>query len=222
MWRHNRYSNRHAYLMDFLELVCEMCVCVCVCVWGGGGGFPSINYNVAICNRENKPPKLSGYRYAPPVLILNIMRVFPHCISVFHIRLMKNSDYFPVLQEPIDLPSENIGQSHWPRRLRHESASSPLLEVRIRIPPEAWIFVSCECYVLPGRGLCVGLITRPEESYRVWCQIECDHVSSIMRRPRPSKGCRAVGGGEEHCVLCGVGTEPLFIMWIDFSLQRVK
>jgi hypothetical protein len=26
--------------------------------------------------------------------------------------------------------------------------------------------VSC---VLSGRGLCVGLITRPEESYRVWC-----------------------------------------------------
>jgi hypothetical protein len=29
--------------------------------------------------------------------------------------------------------------------------------------------VSCECCVLLGRGLCVGLITRPEESYRLWC-----------------------------------------------------
>jgi len=27
----------------------------------------------------------------------------------------------------------------------------------------------CECCVLSGRGLCVGLIIRPEESYRVWC-----------------------------------------------------
>ena len=27
---------------------------------------------------------------------------------------------------------------------------------------------SCECCVLSGRGLCVGLITRPEESYRAW------------------------------------------------------
>jgi hypothetical protein len=26
--------------------------------------------------------------------------------------------------------------------------------------------VSCECCVLSGRGLCDGLITRPEESYR--------------------------------------------------------
>jgi hypothetical protein len=29
--------------------------------------------------------------------------------------------------------------------------------------------VSCECCELSGRGLCDGLITRPEESYRVWC-----------------------------------------------------
>jgi hypothetical protein len=28
---------------------------------------------------------------------------------------------------------------------------------------------SCECCVLSDRGLCVGLITRPEESYRLWC-----------------------------------------------------
>jgi hypothetical protein len=27
--------------------------------------------------------------------------------------------------------------------------------------------VYCVCYVLSGRGLCDGLITRPEESYRV-------------------------------------------------------
>jgi hypothetical protein len=29
--------------------------------------------------------------------------------------------------------------------------------------------VSCECCVLSGRGLCDKVITRPEESYRVWC-----------------------------------------------------
>jgi hypothetical protein len=27
--------------------------------------------------------------------------------------------------------------------------------------------VSCKCCVLSGRGLCVGLITRPEKFYRV-------------------------------------------------------
>jgi hypothetical protein len=30
-------------------------------------------------------------------------------------------------------------------------------------------FVCCECCVLSGRGLCDGPITRPEQSYRVWC-----------------------------------------------------
>jgi hypothetical protein len=36
-------------------------------------------------------------------------------------------------------------------------------------PAGAWMSVSCECCVLSGRGLCVGLISRSEESYRVWC-----------------------------------------------------
>jgi hypothetical protein len=36
------------------------------------------------------------------------------------------------------------------------------------------MFVCCECCVLPGRGLCDELITRPEESYRLWCVVVCD------------------------------------------------
>jgi hypothetical protein len=36
-------------------------------------------------------------------------------------------------------------------------------------PAGAWMTLPCECCVLLSRGLCVGLITRPEESYRVWC-----------------------------------------------------
>jgi len=28
--------------------------------------------------------------------------------------------------------------------------------------------------VLSGRGLCDELITRPEESYRLWCVVMCD------------------------------------------------
>jgi len=35
--------------------------------------------------------------------------------------------------------------------------------------PSGAMSVSCECYVLSGRGLCDGLFTRPEESYRMWC-----------------------------------------------------
>jgi len=33
--------------------------------------------------------------------------------------------------------------------------------------------VCCECCVFLRRGLCDGLITRPEESYRLWCFVVC-------------------------------------------------
>ena len=40
--------------------------------------------------------------------------------------------------------------------------------------------------------LCVvGLITRPEESYREWCVVVCDLESSWIRRHWPSGGCCA-------------------------------
>jgi hypothetical protein len=38
--------------------------------------------------------------------------------------------------------------------------------------------VSCECCVLSGRVLCDGLITSPEESYRLWCVYQCDREAS--------------------------------------------
>jgi hypothetical protein len=41
----------------------------------------------------------------------------------------------------------------------------------VRIPPGAWKFFCCECCVLSGRGLCDEVITRPEESYRLWCVV---------------------------------------------------
>jgi len=37
--------------------------------------------------------------------------------------------------------------------------------------------------VLSGRGLCDELITRPEESYRLWCVIVCDLETSRMGAP---------------------------------------
>ena len=48
------------------------------------------------------------------------------------------------------------------------------------------MFVVCECCVLSGRGLCDEVITRPEESYRVWCVVVCDLETSRIRRPWPT------------------------------------
>jgi hypothetical protein len=51
------------------------------------------------------------------------------------------------------------------------------------------------CFVLSGRGLCVGPIPRPEESYRLWYVNVCDVETSRMRLPWPALGCCAGGGG---------------------------
>jgi hypothetical protein len=39
------------------------------------------------------------------------------------------------------------------------------------------------------RGLCDGLITRPEESYRLWRVVVCDQETSKTRSSSPLKGC---------------------------------
>ena len=71
-----------------------------------------------------------------------------------------------------------IGRSQWPRGLRRRSSAARLLKLWVRILPEAWMFVCCECCVLSGRGLCDGLITRPGESYRLWRVVVCDQETS--------------------------------------------
>jgi hypothetical protein len=50
------------------------------------------------------------------------------------------------------------------------------------------MFVYCECCVLSGRGFCDGLITRPEENYRLWRVVVCDQETSKMRRLKPATG----------------------------------
>jgi ABC-type sugar transport system permease subunit len=57
----------------------------------------------------------------------------------------------------------------WSRGLRRGSKVTRVLRLWVWIPSGSWISVSCKCCVLSDRGFCVGLITPPEESYRVWC-----------------------------------------------------
>ena len=71
------------------------------------------------------------------------------------------------------LPSCFFCRSQWPRGLRRRSATARLLRSWDRIPRGSWMSVCCECCVLSGRGLCDELITRPEESYRLWCVTVC-------------------------------------------------
>jgi hypothetical protein len=48
--------------------------------------------------------------------------------------------------------------------------------------------VCCECCALSGRGLCDRLITRPEESYRLWRVVVCDQETSKTRKLKPAIG----------------------------------
>ena len=72
-----------------------------------------------------------------------------------------------------------------PCGLRRRSTAACLLRSWVRISLEAWMFVCCECCVLSGNGLCDGLITRPEESYRLWRVVVCDQETSYARRLQP-------------------------------------
>jgi hypothetical protein len=62
---------------------------------------------------------------------------------------------------------EPKGRSQWPH------GRSPA-EIVGSDPTGACMFVCFECCVLSGKGLCDELITRPEESYRLWCVVVCD------------------------------------------------
>ena len=80
-------------------------------------------------------------------------------------------------------------RSQWPRGLRHGSAAARLLELRVRIPRGAQMsLVNVVCCA--GRGLCVGPIHRPENSYRVcvWvcvCLSVCVAFFIIIKQHAP-------------------------------------
>jgi len=96
-------------------------------------------------------------------------------------------------------------RSQWQRGLRRRSTAARLLGLRVRVQPGAWVCVCCDCCVLSGRGLCDGLITRPEESYGclsfvcvVCCRVEVSATSWSLIQRSPMDVCLL-------CVLCVVG-----------------
>ena len=77
----------------------------------------------------------------------------------------------------------------WPRVLMRGSAVARLLGLRVRIPQgDMDVCLLWVLDVLWGRGICVGLITRPEESYRLWRVVVCHLEISWMTRPWPTGG----------------------------------
>jgi hypothetical protein len=79
-------------------------------------------------------------------------------------------------------------RSQWPRGLRCRFATTRFRRFWVRIQPGAWMSVCCERGMLSDRGLCDELITRPDQSYRLWCVVMCDLETSWMRGPGPTEG----------------------------------
>ena len=84
-----------------------------------------------------------------------------------------------------------ISRSQWPRRLRHRSAAAPLLRLWVRIPPGAWMPVSCECCVLTEFPVTSwSLVQRSSTDFGgscVWSR------NLMMVRPWPALGGSATG-----------------------------
>ena len=101
---------------------------------------------------------------------------------------MSNPTHFPDMTNRIIFGKRYRCRSQWPRGIRRRSSATRLLRSWVQIPPGTWKFVYCECYVLSGRGLCDELITRPEESYRLWRIVVCDQETSKTWRLKPATG----------------------------------
>jgi hypothetical protein len=113
--------------------------------------------------------------------------------TVMSIRVPENVENFLTILGTVSFFGRAVFHGPVPvRGLRRRSAAACLLRLWVRIPLGAWTFVCCECYVLSGRGPCDELITRPEESYQLWCVVGCD-LETSQGRPRPTQGCRADG-----------------------------
>jgi hypothetical protein len=80
-------------------------------------------------------------------------------------------------------PICKFSRSQWPRGLKRGSAAARLLGIGVSDPTGGMDVCLLWVCVLSGRGLCVGLIPRPEESYRLWCVSQCDREAPIWGGP---------------------------------------
>ena len=74
-------------------------------------------------------------------------------------------------------------------------------------PLMGWIFFCCSTCVLSCRGFCDELITRSEESYRLWWVV-CEPQTSTLRRPWPVL-CSSATGIQVRKVPTNINLEKL-------------
>ena len=141
--------------------------------------------------RISRNPKVQyhNHKLTPPVSILGqpnpVHMPTSHLLEIHPNIIHPSTPRSPQWSGPHNFKNANYVtqcRSQWPCSIRRRSAAARLLRSWVRIPQAAWLSVCCVCFVLSGRGLCDELITRPEESYRLWCVAVCDQETSKMRR----------------------------------------
>jgi hypothetical protein len=104
-------------------------------------------------------------------------------------------------------------------------AAVRLLRFWVRILPEAWRFFCCKCCVFSGRGLCVQLITRPEEFYRLWCIVVWDLETSRAGKTCPAFGHSATGEKWDtllhNCILKRSTTQCYFFEQLTVNYMQL-
>jgi hypothetical protein len=88
-------------------------------------------------------PRESVHRWISTNSWFDRMKVIQYCLQM--VNVIQTSLY-------------SMCRSQLPRALRCGSTAAPLLGLQVRIPSRAWMSVCCECCVLSGRGIWVGLI----------------------------------------------------------------
>jgi len=111
-------------------------------------------------------PSLRGMHIASLLRHIILSSVARLAVSDFSMWSHKQHDFRKLLKTKYVLIIFHILTRHGRNQWRG-SAAARLLRFWDRIPPGA--SKCCKCCVLLGRGLCDELITRREESYRVWC-----------------------------------------------------
>ena len=91
-------------------------------------------------------------------------------------------------------------------------------------PAGAWMSVCCECCVLWGRGQCVGLITRPEESYTDCGASLCDLETWWMGGGHGPRWASAPQGGNKSSTGSRIahGWYPAVDRQYAFSVTNIR
>ena len=114
-------------------------------------------------------PKVYFRIYKRPPPVVNYIHTTGHYHQTYH---------DPVKLSPLPVPVATRSKGPWPAEIVGSNPAGG-----------AWIYLCCEFCLLSGRGLYDELITRPEESYRLWCVVVFGLETSWMRRQWPTGRC---------------------------------